>query len=140
MAGCEISRRASARWYRLERNEWSVHFNVSPDGTLFAGDGGDRAVVAPRADGQWIYLFTPGPAGLTASRSSTLRARLQPGAQRDVHARWPLVVFRSNMHGRPHVYAVELVKPPRPRRGPCGIPVAGASETVMRSAGGIVPR
>jgi len=41
-------------WYRLERNEWSVHFNVSPDGTLFAGDGGDSEMVArarPTANG-----------------------------------------------------------------------------------------
>src|SRR5229473_6246684 len=27
-------------WYHLQRSEWSVHFNVSPDGKLFAGDGG----------------------------------------------------------------------------------------------------
>src|SRR5450432_1496074 len=26
-------------WYHLQRDEWSVHFNVSADGTLFAGDG-----------------------------------------------------------------------------------------------------
>ena len=27
--------------YKLERNEWSIHFNISPDQKLFCGDGGD---------------------------------------------------------------------------------------------------
>ncbi len=34
-----------------------MHFNVSPDGTLFAGDGGDSEMVARAPDGKWIYLF-----------------------------------------------------------------------------------
>ncbi len=55
-------------WYHLERNEWSVHYNVSPDGKLFAGDGGGPTSVAarlpdgaplPGGNGQWIYLFRP---------------------------------------------------------------------------------
>ena len=57
-------------WYHLERNEWSVHYNVSLDGTLFAGDGGGPTSVAarlpdgtplPGGNGQWIYLFRPTP-------------------------------------------------------------------------------
>lgn len=28
--------------YHLQRNEWSIHFNVPRDGRLFAGDGGDE--------------------------------------------------------------------------------------------------
>jgi oligogalacturonide lyase len=54
-------------WYNLQRNEWSVHFNVSPDGSTFAGDGGGPTSVAARTmdrenirgNGQWIYLFKP---------------------------------------------------------------------------------
>lgn len=55
-------------WYHHERQEWSVHYNVSPDGTLFAGDGGDHNSVAarrmdgtrvPDGNGKWIYLFHP---------------------------------------------------------------------------------
>ena len=40
-------------WYHLQRNEWSIHFNVSRDGTLFCGDGGDPGQVAraPEASG-----------------------------------------------------------------------------------------
>jgi len=56
-------------WYSLQRAEWSVHYNVSRDGRLFAGDGGGPGSVATRApdgrllnppgNGQWIYLFRP---------------------------------------------------------------------------------
>lgn len=56
-------------WYNLQRNEWSVHYNVSRDGKLFAGDGGGPGSVAtqspdgirlnPPGNGQWIYLFRP---------------------------------------------------------------------------------
>lgn len=54
-------------WYNLQREEWSVHFNVSLDGKLFAGDGGGPTSVAARTmdrkdiqgQGQWMYLFLP---------------------------------------------------------------------------------
>ena len=56
-------------WYNLKREEWSVHYNISPDGKLFAGDGGypgsvaargpDGETIDPPAQGQWIYLFRP---------------------------------------------------------------------------------
>jgi oligogalacturonide lyase len=54
-------------WYNLQRVEWSVHFNVSLDGKVFAGDGGGPTSVAARsmdgenigANGQWIYVFRP---------------------------------------------------------------------------------
>lgn len=55
-------------WYHVRRDEWSVHYNVSPDGRLFAGDGGGPTSVAatrpdgtplPGGNGQWIYLFRP---------------------------------------------------------------------------------
>jgi hypothetical protein len=47
------------RWYHVDRDQWSVHFNISPDGRLFAGDGGDEEMVAHARDGKWLYLFTP---------------------------------------------------------------------------------
>lgn len=56
-------------WYHLERNEWSVHYNSSPDGKLFSGDGGGEGSVAnrtpqnerlnPPGNGTWMYLFRP---------------------------------------------------------------------------------
>ena len=54
-------------WYHVEREHWSVHYNVSPDGTVFSGDGGGPTSVAARTmdrqdikgNGQWMYLFRP---------------------------------------------------------------------------------
>src|SRR5258707_1909 len=50
---------AERTWYHLQRDEWSIHFNVTTDGKLFCGDGGDPGQVAKAKDGQWIYLFRP---------------------------------------------------------------------------------
>ena len=97
--------------YRVARPHWSVHFNISRDGTWFVGDGGGPASVAAPGNGQWIYRFTPGRAGLTAEPLVDLSAhdyRLEPNATVTPDGRW--IVFRSNMHGASHVYAVELAK------------------------------
>jgi oligogalacturonide lyase len=53
--------------YKLERAEWSVHFNASPDGTIFAGDGGGPRSVAAPGNGQWIYLYRMAPSSLKNS-------------------------------------------------------------------------
>ncbi|HET6218369.1 MAG TPA: oligogalacturonate lyase family protein, partial [Acidobacteriaceae bacterium] len=45
--------------YHMQRNEWSIHFNVTEDEKLFAGDGGDPGQVAKAPDGEWIELFHP---------------------------------------------------------------------------------
>jgi oligogalacturonide lyase len=117
-------------WYQLTRDEWSIHFNVSRDGTLFAGDGGDEAQVAGAKDGKWIYLFRPeltpnratGPVSrqplitpgfLKAERLVNMAKhdyRLEPNVTFTPDQTW--VVFRSNMHGATHVYAVEVEKTP----------------------------
>jgi oligogalacturonide lyase len=109
-------------WYHLQRNEWSIHFNVTRDGKLFCGDGGDPGQVAHAPDGQWIYLFKP---VLTPDRDGTktpitpgvLRAeklvnmqkhqyKLEPNVSFSPDSRW--VIFRSNMFGPTYVFAVEV--------------------------------
>jgi oligogalacturonide lyase len=112
-------------WYHLERNEWSIHFNVSRDGRLFCGDGGDPGQVARAADGQWIYLFRPellpnrGIDDATLVRPGVLRAeklvnmskhqyRLEPNVSFTPDQKW--VVFRSNMFGDVYVFAAEVAK------------------------------
>ena len=45
VAGVELAT-GHRPWYQLQRNEWSVHYNVSADGKLFAGDGGGPSSVA----------------------------------------------------------------------------------------------
>lgn len=116
-------------WYHLERNEWSVHFNVSPDGSLFAGDGDDSGGVAHAPDGKWIYLFRPqlsrAPSAAKALDGGNLITpgvfrserlvnmknhdySLEPNVNFTPDGKW--IVFRSNMFGPTHVFAVEVAK------------------------------
>jgi oligogalacturonide lyase len=130
--------------YPIERAHWSVHYNISWNGKLFAGDGGgpnsvanrtplpDNRPLDPPGNGQWIYLFKPKP-----GESKTLKVgdetvkvgaleveklvdlarhdyRLEPNVTFTPDGRW--IVFRSNMRGASHVYAVEVSKiSPKPR-------------------------
>jgi TolB-like protein/Tfp pilus assembly protein PilF len=97
-------------WYSLQRNEWSIHFNISRDGKLFCGDGGDPGQVARAPDGQWIYLFRPElisnrgiedpgfirPGVLRAERLVNMSKhdyRLEPNPSFTPDQKW--VVFRS---------------------------------------------
>jgi len=116
-------------WYNLARSEWSVHFNVSPDGKLFAGDGGGPNSVAAPGNGQWIYLFRPElvpdktdgwlknlnelvkPGVFKAEKLVNLAKhdyKLEPNVTFTPDQKW--IVFRSNMLGPTHVYAVEIEK------------------------------
>jgi len=112
-------------WYHLQRNEWSIHFNVTADGKLFCGDGGDPGQVAKAPDGEWIYLFRPElipNRGITDSQLVTpgvFRAeklvnmskhqyKLEPNVSFTPDQKW--VVFRSNMFGPTFVFAVEVEK------------------------------
>jgi oligogalacturonide lyase len=125
-------------WFHLKRDEWSVHYNISPDGTLFAGDGGGPDSVAnrlpdgermnPPGNGQWIYLFRPVPVPydesvlpgqehlthvgfFKAERLVNLAKhdyRLEPNVHFTPDGKW--IVFRSNMFGPTHVFEVEIAK------------------------------
>lgn len=113
------------KWYHLQRNEWSIHFNVAPDEALYCGDGGDPGQVAHAPDGQWIYLFRPqsrrneGPENKDLIQTGVLQAeklvnmskhqyRLEPNVSFSPDRKW--VVFRSNMLGPTYVFAVEVEK------------------------------
>jgi oligogalacturonide lyase len=112
-------------WYHLQRNEWSIHFNVTADGKLFCGDGGDEGQVARAPDGKWIYLFRPelipnrGIEDKSFVRPGVFRAerlvnmskhnyRLEPNVSFTPDQKW--VVFRSNMFGPTYTFAVEVEK------------------------------
>jgi oligogalacturonide lyase len=124
LAGYNITTGERTR-YHLQRNEWSIHFNVSSDGKLFAGDGGDEGQVAHAPDGRWIYLFRPEiipnrgiedksfliPGALRAERLVNMakhQYRLEPNVSFTPHGRW--IVFRSNLLGPSYVFAVEVAK------------------------------
>jgi len=123
--------------YGVTRSEWSVHYNISPDGKLFAGDGGgpnsvanktplpDNKTLDPPGNGQWIYLFHPSEdfetktidreqvkvGRFVAEKLVDLSKhdyRLEPNVTFTPDGKW--IVFRSNMHGERHVYAVEVAK------------------------------
>jgi oligogalacturonide lyase len=110
LAGVNLETGQQTR-YAVARAHWSVHFNISPDQLRFAGDGGGPASVAAPGNGQWIYLFTPTAAGLIAERLVDLSKHdyaVEPNVTFTPDGRW--IVFRSNMHGPSHVYAVEVLK------------------------------
>ncbi|WEK20184.1 MAG: oligogalacturonate lyase family protein [Candidatus Pedobacter colombiensis] len=97
--------------YQLQRNEWSIHFNISPDQKLFAGDGGDPKQVAKAEDGMWIYLFRPVGDKLEAERLVNMKAhgyKLEPNVHFSPDGKW--VIFRANFEGESQVYAVEIAK------------------------------
>jgi oligogalacturonide lyase len=97
--------------YKVAREEWSVHFNVSNDGKLFAGDGGGPESVAAPGNGQWIYLFRPKNGAINAERLVNLTAHdysLEPNVTFTPDGKW--ILFRSNLFGETHVYAFEVEK------------------------------
>jgi oligogalacturonide lyase len=125
VAGYNVETGARTR-YHLQRNEWGVHFNVSPDGKLFSSDGGDDKMVAHAPDGKWLYLFHP---ELISDRSagniktnglvqtgvfhseklvnmSKHDYALEPNGMFSPDMKW--LVFRSNLSGANQAYAVEL--------------------------------
>ncbi|KHL26886.1 oligogalacturonate lyase [Croceibacterium mercuriale] len=117
-------------WNHLDRNSWGVHFNSNQDDTLFSSDGGDAEMAAHAPDGKYIWLLRPRAipdvAGIHAANSGSLITpgvldpeqlvdlrnhdyRSEPNASFTPDGKW--LVFRSNMWGPGHVYAVELAGP-----------------------------
>jgi oligogalacturonide lyase len=113
--------------YHMQRNEWSIHFNLTKDLSLFTGDGGDPGQVARATDGEWIELFHP---QLIKGDSGALNspAFWQPGVfhserlvnmshhyyREEPNVRFSpdkkLVIFTSNMFGPSYVFAAEVDK------------------------------
>jgi oligogalacturonide lyase len=109
--------------YHMQRNEWSIHFNVTERNTLFAGDGGDPGQIAKATDGEWIELFHP--MMLKSADALNDVSFWQPGvfkaehlvnmAQHDYHLEpnvrfspdEKFVIFTSNMFGPSYVFGVE---------------------------------
>jgi oligogalacturonide lyase len=76
---------------------------------MFAGDGGGPRSVAAPGNGQWIYLYRVENGVLKTEKLVNLRDHnynLEPNVTFTPDQKW--IVFRSNMQGAPHVYAVEV--------------------------------
>jgi oligogalacturonide lyase len=113
-------------WYHMDRNEWSIHFNVSKDKTMFTGDGGDPGQVAKAPDGEWIYLFHPvmprqtdGINDISLLQPRTFRSEKLVNMSKHNYTLEPnvsftpdqkMVIFRSNMFGPTYVFGVEVDK------------------------------
>ena len=119
--------------YHMERNDWSIHFNLTKDLDLFCGDGGDPGQVAKAPDGEWIDAL-PSPV-VAHSLASTIADFFQPGIFRSEHlvnmshhnyrqepnVRFSpdksLVLFTSNMFGPSYVFGAEVAKADNPPAG-----------------------
>ena len=111
--------------YHLQRNEWSIHFNLTQGQTLFTGDGGDPGQVAKAPDGEWIELFHPEMLQVTGINKpdfwqpgvfhsehlvnmSKHNYRLEPNVRFSPDAK--MVIFTSNMFGPSYVFGVDVAK------------------------------
>lgn len=116
-------------WYAMQRDEWSIHFNISRDGKLFAGDGGDPGQVAKAENGEWIWIFHPELTGKTVDspdgpvhmgilhaeplvNMSGHNYHLEPNVRFTPEDKW--IVFRSNLFGPTYVFAAEVEKTGKP--------------------------
>jgi oligogalacturonide lyase len=117
--------------YHMQRDEWSIHFNLTKDLDLFTGDGGDPGQVARATDGEWIELFHP---QLIKGGDGALNSPdfWQPGVFHSEHlvnmshhyyreepnVRFSpdkkLVIFTSNMFGPSYVFGAEVEKAVNP--------------------------
>jgi oligogalacturonide lyase len=97
--------------YKVQRNDWSVHYTSSEDEKIFAGDGGDPGAVAKAPDGKWINLFIPEGDSLRAEKlvnMSKHQYRREPNVHFSPDNKW--IIFRANFEGTDNVYAVEIKK------------------------------
>ncbi|MBC3846551.1 hypothetical protein H8K90_09175 [Winogradskyella echinorum] len=97
--------------YGLKRNEWSIHYNISPDQKFFAGDGGDPGQVARAKDGRYIYHFTPKGDSLVSTKLVDMKNHdydLEP----NVHftPKGDKILFRANFEGTTQIYTVDIKK------------------------------
>ncbi|MBI5767088.1 MAG: oligogalacturonate lyase [Verrucomicrobia bacterium] len=121
IAGVELATGKETR-YPIDRDAWSVHYNISRDSTLFMGDGGDETQVAFSKNGMWINLFRPQSDGtlrreklvnMAKHNYVTGRGGIEPNGSITPDNRW--VVFSGNFHGARHVYAVEVFAARKPK-------------------------
>ncbi len=112
--------------YHMDRNDWSIHFNLTRDLDVFTGDGGDPGQVAKAPDGDWIELFHPQLIRTDGALNDP--TYFQPGIFHPEHlvnmaqhnyklepnVRFSpdksMVFFTSNMFGPSYVFAVETAK------------------------------
>lgn len=116
IAGVNVATEKRTR-YRVDRDAWSVHYNVSRDDSMFMGDGGDETQVAFAPNGRWINLFTVQRDGtlrreklvnMAKHNYVTGRGGVEPNGSITPDGKW--VIFTGNFQGERQVYAVSTAK------------------------------
>lgn len=110
LAGKNIETGEETR-YGLKRDEWSIHYNISPDQNTFAGDGGDPGQVAHAKDGMWIYHFKPKGDSLVSTKLVNMKNHdydLEPNVHFSPDGKQ--IIFRANFEGSSQIYAVDIKK------------------------------
>jgi len=108
LGGVDV-RTGEEKQYGMTRDEWSIHFNISPDERWFAGDGGDSGQVAKAKNGRWIYLFHPEGGRLVSEKLVNMQHqyyKLEPNVHFSPDGKW--VIFRANFEGKEEIYAVNV--------------------------------
>lgn len=117
--------------YHMQRDEWSIHFNLTKDLDLFCGDGGDPGQVARAKNGEWIELFRPqmitgGPGAINEPdfwQPGVFHAEHLVNMSHHYYREEPnvrfspdkkLVIFTSNMFGPSYVFGAEVDKAVNP--------------------------
>ena len=111
LAGINMKTGNEDRVYQMQRNEWSIHFNVTKDEQTFTGDGGDKGQVAKAPDGMWIYLFKPENDHFKSEKLVNMKNHnyhLEPNVHFSPDEKW--IIFRGNFEGQEQIYAVEVAK------------------------------
>ncbi len=110
------------RWLRIGPGQGSYHYSSTPDGRSFSGDGNDEgkyiSLFHPRLDDGARASGTLDAAALIATgtleteRLADLSKHdytLEPNQHFTPDGKW--LVYRSNIEGKPAIYAVEVAKP-----------------------------
>lgn len=117
--------------YHMQRDEWSIHFNLTKDLDLFCGDGGDPGQVARAKNGEWIELFRPqmitnGPGAINEPdfwQPGVFHAEHLVNMSHHYYREEPnvrfspdkkLVIFTSNMFGPSYIFGAEVDKAVNP--------------------------
>ncbi|MFS2002793.1 oligogalacturonate lyase family protein [Duganella sp. CT11-25] len=111
-AGADVRDGHELATYQLTADEWSIHYAISPDQKMFAGDGGDPTQVAHARDGMWIYAYYPDGKRFRSEKLVNMKAHDYRGLEPNVHftpdGKW--IVFGGDFEGRHETYAVEIAK------------------------------
>lgn len=106
------ARTLELKTYPFKMRYASRHFNISPDQTMFCGDGeGGSFRLCP--SGKWIFLFRFDNGKLRVERLCSMKGHSwksypEPNTHFSPDGKW--VIFQSDVTGTTQVYAVEVAR------------------------------